>query len=30
MRHDPIYLLVYLVVFLVLVYVVLSLAGALH
>lgn len=30
MRHDPLYLLVYLIVFLVLVYVVLSLAGALH
>ena len=28
MRHDPIYLLAYLVVFLVLVYVVLRLAGA--
>lgn len=29
MRHDPLYLLVYLIVFLVLVYVVLDLAGAL-
>lgn len=28
MRHDPLYLLVYLIIFLVLIYVVLRLAGA--